>query len=178
MVHVMRHRAENNPVTLEFKDLFKGLPDLLSCHQSGRIDRNSPLHHGSEDSHWWNPLPATRSSKALAWVVCVCLFRNMWIWWVWGDWRSMAQMQVVEYNWFLMGWLPATRCSSIRYALKPTQLLVSRWIPSGWGRVTKHKSHQCRRITVQYALNQSWWSWCIIINSIPFLSFKVSQFVQ
>lgn len=49
---------------------------------------------------------------------CVCLFRNMWIWWVRGDWRSMAQMQVVEYNWFLMGWLPATRCSSIRYAFK------------------------------------------------------------
>lgn len=62
---------------------------------------------------------------------CACLFRNMWIWWVWGDWCSMAQMQVVEYNWFLMGWLPATRCSSIRYALKTNTaayfLLALQW---------------------------------------------------
>lgn len=62
---------------------------------------------------------------------CVCLFRNMWIWWVRGDWCSMAQMQVVEYNWFLMGWLPATRCSSIRYALKTNTaayfLLALQW---------------------------------------------------
>lgn len=63
---------------------------------------------------------------------CVCLFRNMWIWWVCGDWRSMAQMQVVEYNWFLMGWLPATRCSSIRYALKTNTaahfMLTIQWL--------------------------------------------------
>jgi hypothetical protein len=75
----------------------------------------------------------------------------MWIWWVEGDWCSMAQTQVLESNWFLMGWLPATRCSSIRYALKASTaasfLLALEW----W-----KFCYTVSVIVIQKALHHSW----------------------
>lgn len=72
MVHVMRHRAENNPVTLEFKDLFKGLPDLLSCHQSGRMTGTLLFTMGQRtatDEIHFQPHEVQR--HWLEWCVCV-----------------------------------------------------------------------------------------------------------
>lgn len=94
---------------------------------------------------------------------CVCLLRNMWIWWVEGDWCSLAQMQVLEYNWLLMGWLPATRCSSIRYAFKANTAAYFPLALQWW-----EFCYAVSVISVQRALHHSWpGSW--IVNIIPFV---------